>query len=184
MQRRLSQQAFSLCACLLLGVVSMGNAPSQRTSQNSNQDSDVVASGEVRPIVYVKLTSDVPGRVKEIFVKIGDKVEDRQALFLIEKRARQPKDVRQYSPLAGIVADVSASVGQVVDRRTKPLMMIADMSHINVEIAVDELEIKSVRLGQRARVLVDAFSEKEVRGVVRKIRRLPLRSPGRRNSLW
>ena len=178
-QRSFSQQMLSVSVYLLLGVVTLGSPPPQRTSgANLNQDSGVVASGEVRPIRYIKLTSDVGGRVREILVKIGDRVADGQALVLIEKPARQPKTVKQYSPLGGIVADISTAVGDTVGRRKNPLMTIADMAQINVEIAVNESEIKLLRLGQPARVLVDAFSEKELRGIVRKIRSLRLQSPG------
>src|ERR1043165_3296730 len=34
--------------------------------------STVTASGEVRPIQYIKLTSEVPGRILEIYVNPGD----------------------------------------------------------------------------------------------------------------
>jgi len=47
-----------------------------------------------------------------------------------------------------------------------PLMTIADMSTINVEVNVDETEIASVDVNQEAKVKVDALGEKEVRAVV------------------
>src|SRR5258705_10520152 len=34
----------------------------------------VTASGEVRPIRYIKLTSEVPGRIEELYVNPGDQV--------------------------------------------------------------------------------------------------------------
>ena len=37
--------------------------------------STVTASGEVRPVRYIKLTSEVPGRILEIYVNAGDQVE-------------------------------------------------------------------------------------------------------------
>ncbi len=39
----------------------------------------VTASGEVRPIRYIKLTSEVPGRIEEIYVNAGDQVVAGQA---------------------------------------------------------------------------------------------------------
>jgi HlyD family secretion protein len=59
----------------------------------------------------------------------------------------------------------------------KPLMTIADMAQINIEIALDESEIGLVRPGQSARIIVDAFHETEVSGVVQRIRPLPVRPP-------
>src|SRR5688572_21507188 len=40
----------------------------------------VTASGEVRPIRYIKLTSEVPGRIEEIYVNAGDQVTQGKPL--------------------------------------------------------------------------------------------------------
>src|SRR5712692_10399270 len=42
--------------------------------------STVTASGEVRPIRYIKLTSEVQGRIQEIYVNAGDQVTKGQSL--------------------------------------------------------------------------------------------------------
>src|SRR5207237_5585603 len=47
-----------------------------------------------------------------------------------------------------------------------PLMTIADMSTVNVEVNVDETEIANVEVGQEAKVKVDALGEKEITAVV------------------
>ena len=49
---------------------------------------------------------------------------------------------------------------------TTPLMTIADMSQINVEVNVDETEINNVKVGQEAKVKVDALGDKEIKAVV------------------
>src|SRR5438034_1375377 len=195
--------------------------------------STVTASGEVRPIRYIKLTSEVPGRIQEIYVNAGDQVKKGQQLVRVdydaardryeqakialdtakanlevEKRAideavarrdqqreavksaqtgvktseqranaeqarlrgqtSQREKATQYSPLTGVVADVPTRVGEyaVSQLSTTPLMTIADMSTINVEVNVDETEIASVDVGQEAKVKIDALGEKEVKAVV------------------
>jgi len=45
-------------------------------------------------------------------------------------------------------------------------MTIADMSTIYVEVNVEEKEISRVEVGQQVRIIVDAFGEKESRGLV------------------
>jgi len=45
-------------------------------------------------------------------------------------------------------------------------MTIADMSSINVEVKVDETEIDKVAVGQKAKIKVDAFGDKELEGEV------------------
>src|ERR1700736_6386958 len=44
----------------------------------------VTASGEVRPIQYIKLTSEVPGRIEEIYVNAGDVVSKGQQLVRVD----------------------------------------------------------------------------------------------------
>jgi HlyD family secretion protein len=72
------------------------------------------------------------------------------------------------SPLNGVVADIPTRVGEfaVAGLSTTPLMTIADMSAINVEVNVDETEISNVEVGQLAKVKVDALGEKEIKAVV------------------
>src|SRR5438309_3949881 len=76
----------------------------------------------------------------------------------------QREKATQYSPLNGVVADVPTRVGEyaVSQLSTTPLMTIADMSTINVEVNVDETEIASVEVGQQAKIKVDALGEKEL----------------------
>src|ERR1044072_9366571 len=44
----------------------------------------VAASGEVRPIRYIKLTSEVPGRIEEIYVNAGGQVTKGKPLVRID----------------------------------------------------------------------------------------------------
>src|SRR5918997_1067773 len=46
--------------------------------------STVTASGEVRPIQFINLTSEVAGRIEEIFVSPGDQVQKGQALVRLD----------------------------------------------------------------------------------------------------
>src|SRR6266571_3133557 len=80
----------------------------------------------------------------------------------------QREKATQYSPLNGVVADIPTRVGEyaVSQLSTTPLMTIADMSTINVEVNVDETEIASVEVGQQAKIKVDALGEKELNAVV------------------
>jgi HlyD family secretion protein len=70
--------------------------------------------------------------------------------------------------LNGVVADIPTRVGEfaVAGLSTTPLMTIADMSQINVEVNVDETEINNVKVGQEAKVKVDALGDKEIKAVV------------------
>lgn len=91
-----------------------------------------------------------------------------QQSALLRGQSSQRSKATQLSPLTGVVADIPTRVGEyaVAGLSTTPLMTIADMSTINVEVNVDETEISNVEVGQQAKVKVDALGEKEITAVV------------------
>lgn len=92
-----------------------------------------------------------------------------QQSAILRGSASQRSKATQFSPLTGVVADIPARVGQfaVANFTSTPLMTIADMSTINIEVNVDETEIDEVAVGQPVKVKVDAMGEKEIEGVVK-----------------
>src|SRR6188474_3004167 len=57
----------------------------------------VTASGEVRPIQYIKLTSEVPGRIEEIYVTAGDLVTKGKPLVRIDPTELQSNQDAQWA---------------------------------------------------------------------------------------
>jgi HlyD family secretion protein len=91
-----------------------------------------------------------------------------QQQALLRGQSSQRSKATQLSPLNGVVADIPTRVGEfaVAGLSTTPLMTIADMSTINVEVNVDETEISNVEVGQPVKVKVDALGDKEIQAVV------------------
>ena len=94
------------------------------------------------------------------------RVNQQQAI--LRGQSSQREKATQYSPLNGVIADIPTRVGEyaVSALSSTPLMTIADMSTINVEVNVDETEISNVDVGQQAKVKIDALGDKEVNAVV------------------
>ena len=92
----------------------------------------------------------------------------QQAALLRGQRTQRDKTL-QVAPIDGVIADIPSKVGTfaVANLSSTPLLTIADMSAINVEVKVDETEIDKVEEGQTAKVKVDAFGDKEVVGKVK-----------------
>jgi HlyD family secretion protein len=92
---------------------------------------------------------------------------DQQAAVLQGQRNQRDKTL-QVAPISGVIAEIPSKVGTfaVAGLSTTPLMTIADMSVINVEVKVDETEIDTVAVGQKAKVKVDAFGDQEFDGEV------------------
>src|ERR1043166_5773917 len=68
--------------------------------------STVTASGEVRPIRYIKLTSEVPGRILEIYVNPGDIVKQNQALVRVDPTQLQSSQEAQFAATQASISDV------------------------------------------------------------------------------
>ena len=103
----------------------------------------------------------------QINVKSSEARSNQQQAFLRGQTSQREK-ATQYSPLNGVIADIPTRVGEyaVSALSSTPLMTIADMSTINIEVNVDETEIANVDVGQEAKVKVDALGEKEIKAVV------------------
>ena len=100
-------------------------------------------------------------------IKSSEMRASQQSAMLRGQTIRRDK-ATQLSPLNGVVADIPTRVGEfaVAGLSTTPLMTIADMTQINVEVNVDETEINNVKVGQEAKVKVDALGDKEIKAVV------------------
>ena len=92
---------------------------------------------------------------------------DQQAASLRAQRDQRDKTL-QLAPISGVIADIPSKVGTfaTANLSSTPLLTIADMSSINVEVKVDETEIDKVEVGQDATIKVDTFGEKELVGKV------------------
>ena len=107
--------------------------------------------------------------VKEAETSIkSSEMRASQQSAMLRGQVSQRSKATQLSPLTGVIADIPTRVGEfaVAGLSTTPLMTIADMSQINVEVNVDETEINNVEVGQEAKVKVDALGDKEIKAVV------------------
>jgi HlyD family secretion protein len=82
------------------------------------------------------------------------------------------------SPIDGIVLERSVDVGQSVvegsSSNSSSLFTIAeDLSRMQIEAEVDELDIGSIKVGQDVRFSVEAVPRRALRGTVQKIRLVP-----------
>jgi HlyD family secretion protein len=91
-----------------------------------------------------------------------------QQQALLRGQGSQLAKAMQLAPITGVVADIPSKVGQfaIAQLSSTPLLTIADMSTVNVEVKVDETEIADVEVGQHAKVKVDAFQDREIDGTV------------------
>jgi macrolide-specific efflux system membrane fusion protein len=146
----------------------------------------VLTTGDVRPRNRLELKPPLPGRVERILVREGDVVTkgdilawmsstDRAAL-LDAARAKGTAELARWEELykpAPLVAPLS---GRVIARNVEPgqtvtssdaVLVLSD--RLIVKAQVDETDMAQIRLGQPARVVLDAFPDSPLAATVEHI---------------
>lgn len=78
------------------------------------------------------------------------------------------KETKIYSPTQGVVLSRTIEVGEVVNPGTV-LYVLVDLNRLYVKVYVPEPEIGKLKLGQPARVYIDAYPERYFNGKITKI---------------
>lgn len=91
------------------------------------------------------------------------------------------------APMAGIVTALPVEEGEVavIGTMNNPgtiLLTIADMSVVEAVMEVDETDIPSVKVGQKATVTIDAYPNKTFSGVVTEVGSSPISGMGGQSS--
>lgn len=122
---------------------------------------DVLLIGGVvkpEPNRVADVTTRAEGRIEELYVNLGDRVKKGQKLAAMLPRqiGNPPPLVSITTPLSGIVVERNISLGGPVEPN-KTLFRIADLSKVIVEGDVFESDVSEVKLGQDARIRLDAY---------------------------
>ena len=123
-----------------------------QTGRSVRQDlvSQVTASGEIKPKNYVNIGANVMGRIVEINVKEGDRVQKNQTLARLEAVQAQADVQAQQASLNSSLAEASASESGVkaVDENMRTVQAGVDRAKADLEKARLDYE--------RARQLLDS----------------------------
>ncbi len=133
------------------------------------------------------------GIVRNLAVQMGDRVEKGQLLFTLEsdstarstERSRlsysdslrslentydQLEDYQIKAPISGTVIQKSVKAGDKLENgsgsNASSMAVIADLSTLTFEMAVDELDIADIAAGQEVRITADAVPGKTFTGYV------------------
>ncbi len=97
--------------------------------------STVTSSGEVRPIQFMNLTSEVQGRIEEIYVKEGEHVTKGQPLVKLDPNQLQSNTDAQLAAFQGAQDEVRISQSQVLAAQNS---LAQSQQQMNVaQVAID-----------------------------------------------
>ena len=119
-------------------------------------------------------------RQREVDIKTQDQ-RIRQEGATLNQAQYNLSRARIESPIDGIVSRRNIEEGETVvigtmNNAGTVLLTIADMSIIEAEVEVDETDIPTVRLGQSAKITIDALPGKEYTGKVTEIGNSPIQA--------
>ncbi len=96
-----------------------------------------------------------------------------QNVAILKQSAQDLSKATIKSPMDGIVTQLNSELGEkVVGTQTMAgttIMTISDLSVMDAEIEVSETDITFVKIGDTAKVQVDAFPDRNIKGVVYEI---------------
>ncbi|MCU0640164.1 MAG: efflux RND transporter periplasmic adaptor subunit [Candidatus Krumholzibacteria bacterium] len=107
----------------------------------------------------------------------------RQQQALLESARHNLREVTITSGMDGIVTRLNVEEGEIAIMGTlnnagTVLMTVADLSTIETEVEVDETEVVNIRIGNRAKVTLDAFPDTSYAGEVTEVGNSPILSSG------
>jgi HlyD family secretion protein len=100
----------------------------------------------------------------------------RSAAALLEKDKTSLQYMTIRSPISGTVISKSVEVGQTVaaSLQAPTLFQIAqDLKNMQIETSVSEADVGLLKLGQEIKFRVDAFPDKNIKGIIHQIRLNP-----------
>jgi RND family efflux transporter MFP subunit len=115
------------------------------------------------------------GNLAQITLKQQDVQQARDAVRQAQAQVayNQAQLAKSYirSPISGTVLQLAAQQGETLAAglSAPTLIIVADLNRLQVDAFVDETDIGSVKIGQPAQVVVDAFPKHAFQGVVSKI---------------
>ncbi len=133
--------------------------PVQTTAAQTREFIDTVnAAGNVQADSEVTLYSKVPGKIAQNNVKMGTAVTPGMTVAVVNRDevGYQFNAFEVKSDVKGVVARVLQNPGALVNPNT-PLMTLVDIDVVKAVAAVDELKIRFVRMGQSAKVRLQAY---------------------------
>ena len=134
---------------------------------------DVVTAGQeiatIRDESAMLLTLDFPAADAAQFAAEQAADSLRSAELSMEDAENTLDDYTITAPISGTVIMKGVQAGETIGADTSTsevLCIIHDLSYLEMEIAVDELDILSIQKGQQATIVADALEDETFTGVV------------------
>ncbi|MCW5851035.1 MAG: efflux RND transporter periplasmic adaptor subunit [Anaerolineae bacterium] len=137
--------------------------PDASTSQEAAQlEAAKAAYQRARATLERALTGASPEEVaaQETAVKQGE--------LALKAAQNRTADTQLLAPFAGVILEVNARVEENVGS-LQPVVLLADLSQMQIEVEVEEVDAPTVQAGQSAEIRLDAFPGETLQGTVSRV---------------
>ena len=126
-------------------------------------------NGEVRPVAgrQAEVSTRISGQVTQVYATLGQRVRAGQRLARVQSRlvGDPPPSVDVVAPMAGVIDQQTATVGQSVEPATT-LFHIRDSSEVNVVARVYEEDLGKIVAGQATTVRLLSYPDRNFSGKI------------------
>jgi HlyD family secretion protein len=166
-QEQLAQEQLKTSVTRVQEVCTLADA-AQREAERSQE---LVAKGFISPQALDKAVSDASSRKASCEAARGDIEQSKSRIALA--RAGLDRMVLR-APFDGVVADISGELGEYATPSppgipTLPTIDLIDDSCMYVSAPIDEVDASKLKIGQQARITLDAMKGRTFAGKVRRI---------------
>lgn len=146
----------------------------------------ILSTGTVQPETRLDIRPPIAGRSEEVLVREGEEVKKGQILawmssseraaMLDSVRAKGPEELAKWEDLYRPTPILTPINGTIIQRNIEPgqtftsgdsIFVMSD--HLIIEAQVDETDISSVKLGDEAVVVLDAYPTEKIYSRIRQI---------------
>lgn len=146
----------------------------------------ILSTGTVQPETRLDIRPPINGRAEEVLVDEGEEVRKGQILawmssseraaMLDSVRAKGPEELAKWEDLYRPTPILAPINGTIIQRNVEPgqtftsgdsIFVMSD--HLIIEAQVDETDISSVKLGDDAVVVLDAYPTEKIPSSIRQI---------------
>ncbi len=148
-----------------LGVKNLGIETTQVTETDFEQTIFALGRVETIPKKRAVVSSRIAGRVKEMRVQVGDRVEKDETIVLVESRqfGDAPRIIELKAPIGGLVTETHVTLGEPVEPANEMLDII-DMTEVYAVARVPEDEASRIKKGMTSRIVVAALANESFEG--------------------
>lgn len=151
-------------------------------------------AGQFEYINEHTICAEASGKIASVNISEGDSVRNGSVIAVIDSSSAQSqaytaklslddaklglekakKGLNDYTitaPISGTVVTKNNKAGDKIDssNATTPMCIIYDMSSVQFDINVDEIDIAKIKTGQEVTVRADAVADKTFKGIVEKV---------------